>query len=268
MNGIIEIVQEIAQEFGLAVEENGEDHIIISTGEAKIGVRLDGDSWTVDGNDEKLIESLRAAIEKKMKEQSENVRPTPAKYSQTIALREIKDFSSITLEDFKAHFCPAATDQECLLALMTCKARGLNPVVGDCFFVKYQGKNPKLELLVSKNYFLKKADAHPDFEYLRAGIVVQKGDEISRAERAMLYPGEKLIGGWAEVKRKARSLPTIVEIAVDNYRQDNRFWKQTPGEPYMIRKTAITLGLKESFPSELGGLYEQDEIQADPRKEI
>ena len=107
----------------------------------------------------------------------------------------VKAGATLTLEKVREYFCKTATDEECQFALEVCAIRGLNPFKLDCYFVKFDGKDAKLEIMVSKNFFLKRAEAHPDFEYLKAGVIVQKGEEVTEAERSFPYPGETLLGG-------------------------------------------------------------------------
>jgi phage recombination protein Bet len=176
--------------------------------------------------------------------------------------------STLTLEKVRDFFCKTATEEECRFALEVCAIRGLNPFKLDCYFVKFDGKDAKLEIMVSKNFFLKRAEAHPDFEYLKAGVIVQKGETVEEAERSFPYPGETLLGGWCIVKRKSNAVPYKMAIDLKTFKKENKFWNQSPGAGYMIRKTAVSLDLKEAFPNDLGGLYDVDELGIDPEKEV
>lgn len=176
--------------------------------------------------------------------------------------------SALTLEKVREYFCKNATDEECAFALEVCQIRGLNPFKLDCYFVKFDGKDAKLEIMVSKNFFLKRAEAHPDFEYLKAGIIVQKGEDVSEVERSFPYPGEVLLGGWCIVKRKSNAVPFKMAIDLKTFKKENKFWNQSPGAGYMIRKTSISLDLKEAFPNDLGNLYDVDEMGIDPEREV
>lgn len=176
--------------------------------------------------------------------------------------------NALTLEKVREYFCKTATDEECAFALEVCQIRGLNPFKLDCYFVKFDGKDAKLEIMVSKNFFLKRAEAHPDFEYLKAGVIVQKGEDVLEAERSFPYPGETLLGGWCIVKRKSNAVPFKMAIDLKTFKKENKFWNQSPGAGYMIRKTSISLNLKEAFPNDLGNLYDVDEMGIDPEREV
>ena len=176
--------------------------------------------------------------------------------------------STLTLEKVRDFFCKTATEEECRFALEVCAIRGLNPFKRDCYFVKYGGADPKLDIIVSKDFFMKKAMSHPDFEYFKAGVTVQKGEEISNVGRYYAYPGETLIGGWAEAKRKSIEVPFRAEIPLSGFVKESRFWKAQPGPGHMIRKCAGSIVLREAYPEEFGGLYDADEMNLDPSKEV
>lgn len=175
--------------------------------------------------------------------------------------------STLTLEKVRDYFCKTATDEECAFALEVCSIRGLNPFKGDCHLVKYEGKNPKLEILVANSFLLKKAMGNQDFKYFKAGVTVQKEDgSIENVIREYAYPGETLLGGWAEMARKSIEVPFRVEIPLAGNKKESKWWVATPG--HMIRKTASSQVSREAFPDELGGLYDVDELGIDPSKEV
>ena len=176
--------------------------------------------------------------------------------------------STLTLEKVREYFCETATDEECAFALEVCAIRGLNPFKRDCFFVKYGGANPKLEIIVSKDFFMKKAMTHPDFEYFKAGVTVQKGEEVANVERYYAYPGESLLGGWAEVKRKSIKVPFRAEIPLSGFKKESKFWNSQPGPGHMIRKCAGSTVLREAFSEDFAGLYDENELGLDPANEV
>lgn len=188
-------------------------------------------------------------------------RPAPRPAARNSGVDSVAGSSgALTLEKVRQYFCSEATDEECQFALEVCAIRGLNPFKKDCYFVKYEGKNPRLEIIVSKDFLMKRAMANPDFQYFRAGIVVQRGDEIQNVERYFAYPSEKLIGGWAEVKRRSIEVPFRSDIPMQGFAKGGKFWESMPG--LMIRKVAAAIALREAFPDDLGGLYDQAEIGA------
>jgi len=74
---------------------------------------------------------------------------------------------SLSIVDIKKYICPEADDKECKFFLELCRARNLNPFIGEAHFIKYGGK---AQMIVGKDVFTKRASQHPDFTGLRAGI--------------------------------------------------------------------------------------------------
>ena len=174
----------------------------------------------------------------------------------------------------KNYIAPGATDQEVLYFIELCKAQKLNPFVRDAYLVKY-GNQPA-QIIVGKDVFLKKAGENPNFNGLKAGIVVvDKNGDVKEREGSLKVPGDELIGGWCEVYLKNREYPTKCLVSLDEYIQKkkdgtvNSMWSSKPCT--MIRKVAQSQALREAFPNELRGLYEKEEMGIDtklPEKEI
>ena len=172
------------------------------------------------------------------------------------------------------------SDQEVLMFIELCKAQGLNPFVRDAYLIKYKSKNPNFDTpattIVGKDFFIKKANENPNFEGMKAGIVVtNENDEIIEREGSLKLPGENIVGGWCEVYRSDRKVPIKSVVAFEEYVQKknngevNSMWSSKPGT--MIRKVAQSQALREAFPNELRGLYQQEEMGIDgklPEKEI
>ena len=161
----------------------------------------------------------------------------------------------------------AVTDQEALMYLMMCKANHLNPFNKESYLIKY-GQQPAT-MVVGKEAYMKRANAHPQYDGMDDGIVVivkETGEMIYR-KGAITIEGEQIIGGWAEVYRKDRSRSTRVEVSFAEYagrKKDgslNGQWSSKPAT--MIRKVAQVQALREAFPDTLGGLYTADEQGVD-----
>lgn len=172
------------------------------------------------------------------------------------------------------------SDQEVLMFVELCKAKGMNPFERDAYLIKYKSKNSQFDtpatIIVGKDFFIKKANENPAFEGMKAGIVVvDKDNQIHEREGSLKLPGETIVGGWCEVYRSDRKVPTKAIVAYEEYVQKknngevNSMWSSKPGT--MIRKVAQSQALREAFPNELRGLYQQEEMGVDtklPEKEI
>ncbi len=151
------------------------------------------------------------------------------------------------------------TDGEVLMFLHRCRDMRLDPFSSDVSLVKY-GSDQPASIIVGKDAFVKRADAHPEFDGMEYGIVAMAADgTISRREGAMTVPGEKLVGGWAKVWRKDRTRPSTAEVALAEYDTGRSSWRKMPAT--MIAKVAKSQALREAFPNVFAGLYEAEEMQ-------
>lgn len=255
-----------------SISEQSEEHIIFKGAFGHAEVRVDG---TVVSKVGPYVASLEAAIrgeelpvKPKVGRSQENKAIMSSNGRKSNGGQMVPSGAALTLEKVREYFCKTATDEECQFALEVCAIRGLNPFKRDCFFVKYGGTDPKLEIIVAKDYFMKKAMSHPDFQYFKAGVTVQKGEEVQNVDRYYAYPGETLLGGWAEAKRKSIEVPFRAEIPLSGFVKDNKFWRAQPGPGHMIRKCAGSTVLREAYPEEFSGLYDEVELGVDPSKEV
>lgn len=163
------------------------------------------------------------------------------------------------------------TDQELTMFIMLCKANHLNPWIKEAYCIKY-GDNPAT-MVVGKEAFIKRAEASPEYDGMRSGIIVFDPTEgqIEYRDGILRMEDEKIVGGWAEVFRKDRSHSTRIEVSMEEYagrKKDgslNGQWSAKPGT--MIRKVAQVQALREAFPTAVGGLYtaeEQGHVEDEP----
>lgn len=155
------------------------------------------------------------------------------------------------------------TMQELAMFINLCKFSKLNPWVREAYCIKY-GNEPAT-MVVGKEAFQKRAEANPNFDGFEAGIIVfvEETGEVDYRKGTLSLPGEKIIGGYAEVWRKDRSHSTRIEVSFDEYagrKKDgtlNSQWSKKPAT--MIRKVALVQALRETFPSAFGGMYTAEE---------
>ncbi|MCK9571162.1 phage recombination protein Bet [Candidatus Pacearchaeota archaeon] len=180
-------------------------------------------------------------------------------------IRDIQ-VAELTFDDIKTYICPAANDQEVMIFLKLCQARNLNPFLRDAYLIKYD-QTKAAQMVVGKDSFTKKAEDHPKFAGYKAGIIVKIGDVLERREGTFWMEGEVLVGGWAEVYRVDREkTPYKMEVSRKEYDTGKSNWVTKPAT--MIRKVALVQALREAFPSEFSGMYDQAEMGIDPEKEV
>jgi phage recombination protein Bet len=128
------------------------------------------------------------------------------------------------------------------------------------YLVIYEGQNGRqANFIAGKEYFTEKAEAHPQFDGLEAGIIVRtKAGLEYRQGTFWMHEEEKLLGGWAIVHRKDRKIPLKMEVPLADYDTKKNLWAKMPAT--MIRKVALVQALREAFPQNLGGMYDQAEI--------
>jgi hypothetical protein len=148
--------------------------------------------------------------------------------------------------------------------------KDVTPEVVDTFleFLKSSGIKPVyivpmktkalVRFYVTLEGLLDRAYATKEVELLKSGIVVLKDGELIEREGTLYFPesGEKLVGGWAEVKRKSMLAPVKTVVGIREYERSSNAWKSLPAT--MIEKVALSKALRRTFP-ELGSGYIPEE---------
>lgn len=163
------------------------------------------------------------------------------------------------------------TEEQITKYIMLCQAQGLNPWVGDAYLVGYDGKDgPTFSLITAHQAFLKRAEASKEYDGMESGVVVRQceriddrevraiGDPVYR-EGDLVLDDEMLIGGWARVHRKDRGKPSYDALKLSTFHTGLSRWNKDPAG--MITKCAEASALRKAFPSNLAGLYCQEEME-------
>src|SRR5580765_2823816 len=91
-------------------------------------------------------------------------------------------------------------DEEIMLYMGTCKARGLNPAKRDCYLIKYTADDPAATI-VSIDYYRSRAKAQPDCEGWHCGVIVKDAaGALVYRDGAFTFPGDLLLGGWFKAR--------------------------------------------------------------------
>ena len=152
---------------------------------------------------------------------------------------------------------PNVTDKEIQLFMQLCRYQSLNPFVREAYLIKY-GSYPA-SMVVGKEVFTKRAELNPDFD----------GYDITDNYKASMDLNDFEV--TCKVYRKNLKMPITVTVSYSEYvgtdskGNVNRMWKGKPRT--MLRKVALMQCLREAFPTALGGLYEETELdqQAVPK---
>lgn len=158
------------------------------------------------------------------------------------------------------------TERDCIRFIMLCRGKRANPFEGDVYMLGYD--NWKGDRLASTTFtmvcgvelFLKRAEQSEDFDGLESGVIIKtaKG-ELEERKGCIVLNDETLVGGWCRVMRKDRKLPYYRTAKLSVYDSGYSRWKSDPAG--MIEKVAKSQCLRDAFPTALGGLYSQEEMQ-------
>lgn len=159
------------------------------------------------------------------------------------------------VRDFLTKGNGQVSDQDLVQFISICKYNQLNPFLNEAYLVKF-GQQPA-QMIVSKEALMKRAEACENYEGFKAGIIVQRGEEVLEIEGCFQRSSDKLVGGWAEVHRSDRKFPIISKVTLDEYDKKQSTWNDKKST--MVRKVAIVQALRESFPTQLGAMYTAEE---------
>jgi phage recombination protein Bet len=186
---------------------------------------------------------------------------TLVKYQDSISGSEVE----LSIAEIKNNICPKATDKEAANFLRLCQYMGLNPFVNDAYLIKY-GDSPA-SMVVGKDAFTKRADAHPQFAGIESGVVIQRGDaEPINRKGTLVLTGENIVGGWAKVARTDRKLDVETTVSFGEFSTGRAMWAKMPAT--MIEKVAIVKSLRTAFPATFSGMYDQAEMGIDMSQDL
>lgn len=170
--------------------------------------------------------------------------------------------TALTIDIIQQYICPEATEAEAYNFLQLCKYRDLNPFLKEAYLVKYKGA--PATMIVGKDAFTRKAEESGKLDGFTAGILIQTLEKKIEERIGTVYDEtEKLVGGWARVKRIDMTVLFEIRVSLSEYikivdGRPQRNWATMPAT--MIRKVALVQALREAFTKELGGCYDAVEV--------
>ena len=156
-------------------------------------------------------------------------------------------------------------DADIVRFLMLCQARRLDPWVGDAYLVGYDTQGPagivaQWSLITAVQAIYKRAEASPDFNGIESGVILAATERLEYRPGDLVLPDERLVGGWARAYRKQIERPFFDALKLEVYHKRNKFWERDPAG--MIVKCAEASVLRKAFPSSVGGLYLDAEMDS------
>lgn len=145
--------------------------------------------------------------------------------------------------------------------IMLCKARELNPWVGDAYLVGFDSQDgPQFNLITAIQSFYKRAELNPNYDGMESGITILHEDgTLEDRQGDFMLPNEKLVGGWAKCYRKDQRIPTYDRLKLETYSTGRSRWRVDPAG--MIAKCAEASVLRKAFPNQTSALYLAEEMQ-------
>lgn len=160
------------------------------------------------------------------------------------------------------------TSDDALMFMEVCEQYGLNPLLNDIVFNRYETKSgPVVNFIVSRDGYLKAAMRDKDFVKCVSAVIKEGDDFEMDIDGNVLHKfGKsrgKIIGAWAYAEHAVRGkLPVVVDFAeyfkANAQSQNGRspVWDSMPS--MMIQKTAEIAALRRQFP--LGGIVAAEEM--------
>ena len=180
------------------------------------------------------------------------------------------DQGGLTWDSIKAYLTAnmthPPTDDEVRMFLTICQQSGLNPFTQEVYGIKYSAKD-KMQIITSKEAFVKRAHAHPKFKGIEAGLIVLREGKVEEVVGSFMLPDDILMGGWARVHLKDMDVPFEDKVSLDEYNKGRGTWNTL--QKTMIRKVAVVHALREAFPDYFGKVYDEAEMdQAHPNRDL
>ena len=208
-------------------------------------------------NYKKMNKENNAAVAEEQKQQPEVALVERKEAGTTVyqvAGQDVKLSKSI-VRNFLTKGNGNVNDQDIVQFISICKYNQLNPFLGEAFLIPFHGQ--PAQMVVSKEAFLKRAEANENYDGIEAGIIVLRNGEVVELDGMFHLKDDTLLGGWAKVYRKDRKFPFVSRICIEEYDKKQSLWKDKPAT--MICKVAKVQALREAFPSQLGAMYIQEE---------
>lgn len=183
------------------------------------------------------------------------------KYTPFGAEHEIK-LSPTVIRQYLVSGNGMVTDQEVMMFLMLCRNAQLDPFRREAYLIKYG--NASATIVIGKDTFTKRAEAHPDHRGMQAGVIVERNGDLVEQVGSFVLDTDKILGGWAKVWKRERQEPYYITVSFEEYvgrkgnGEINSQWKAKPAT--MIRKVALVQALREAYPDVLGGMYDTAEM--------
>ncbi len=149
-----------------------------------------------------------------------------------------------------------ASPEEFKLFLYTAKARGLDPLLRQLYFIKRKQKRG--------DRWVDVGTTQTSIDGFR--LIANRTQKLKGIERGIKHDHENgKLYAWARVWRKDWDYPVYEEVSLEEYKGESPLWHRMPEQ--MLKKCAEVAALRMAFPEDLSGLYAHEEMdQADSQQ--
>lgn len=173
---------------------------------------------------------------------------------EAVKMQEVEVVKATAIQEQKSLILalyPNARKEDLVKLWYLSQQYGLDPVKNEIYLMTMGGKSI---FHIGINGYLKIANDHPDFDGLESDAVYQGDKLIRREDRSifieygeahMNFDHSKIVGAYANVFRKGRSVASSSFVAWKDYNKANEGWKKYPNA--MIIKVAEGIAIKRAF---------------------
>lgn len=182
--------------------------------------------------------------------------PFAARDAIKLSVRIVQELIAVPTKSGKT-----CTERDAMRFMMMCQAKRMNPFEGDAFLIGFDSNaGPQFNMITAHQTYLKRAEVNPEFDGMTSGVIVDEEGELKELEGDFHTSSQKVVGGWARVFFKNRKIPVLRRLRLERFKKSFGVWVDDPAG--MICKCAEADALRSAFPTMLGGLYMQQEIDA------
>lgn len=166
------------------------------------------------------------------------------------------------------------SDMEVYSFVKLCQYQRLNPFLGEAHLIKY---GDSAQMVVGIDVFTNRLDEHPLCDGWKAGLILEKEEELIEREGTFYRKNkEKIVGAWFKCKRSDWKQDFPWTITLDEYlktyydkkagkTKTMKNWADMPAT--MLVKCVIASGARKIFTKDFKGVYSNDEIGTEVNQE-
>ena len=142
---------------------------------------------------------------------------------------------------------PCYVQREALIGmLMEAREKHINPISG-MYLIPSTAPDRPASHKIKYTEGVQRARLIPGFLGLNSGLIVQRGEMIAETAGSVVYPGDKILGAWAELYIANIPRPLRQEVSKSEFWGQGQQWDRKGG--FMLCKVALDHLLRRNFPT-------------------